>query len=266
MDNYRKYNAYRHRRRLNRLAAELFCLGAALLVISLLAYATFSSPTEADSAPVSRPRASGTRKLSSSRAALTARADNSQNTWNLILVNAQNPLPEDFQLELTRLKNGHSIDSRVYPALQEMMDAARAEGLSPLICSSYRTYEKQQALFDTKVNVYLSAGFPRAAAESEAARWVAVPGTSEHESGLAVDIVSEQYQILDDAQADTPEQQWLMANAHLYGFILRYPESKESITGISYEPWHYRYVGREAAFLIRENCWCLEEYLERLEE
>lgn len=185
--------------------------------------------------------------------------------WNLILVNSQNPIPEDFTVELTQLKNGQAIDKRAYDDLQAMMDAARSEGLSPLICSSYRTDEKQQALYSNEVKQNLVKGYSQEDAEAEAAKWVSVPGTSEHQTGLAVDIVDVSYQLLDERQERTPVQKWLMQNAHRYGFILRYPNDKSSITGISYEPWHYRYVGKEAAKEIYEKRICLEEYLETLD-
>lgn len=182
--------------------------------------------------------------------------------WALLLVNWENPLGPDFAVpELTRLKNGHAIDSRVYPSLQAMMDAARAEGLQPLICSSYRTWDKQAELFEAKAQSYLDQGFARAEAEEKAAAWVARPGTSEHQAGLAVDIVDVSYQLLDKAQEDTPVQRWLMAHCAEYGFILRYPTEKSALTGVSYEPWHYRYVGLEAARAIMERGLCLEEYL-----
>ena len=181
--------------------------------------------------------------------------------WSLILVNPWNPLSEDFSVERTTLSNGHSVDKRAYPDLQEMMDAARAEGLSPIICSSYRTIERQKTLFNNQVEKYVSRGYSRDEAEKEAAKWVAVPGTSEHHTGLAVDIVALSYQHLDEEQENTAEQQWLMKNAYKYGFILRYPSNKSDITGIGYEPWHYRYVGKEAAKEIYERDVCLEEYL-----
>lgn len=191
-------------------------------------------------------------------------ADNggaAQEDWRLLLVNPWNTLPEGFSVQLTTLKNGHAIDERAYPELQAMMDAARAEGLSPIICSSYRTQEKQQALFDAQVNKNLAQGYSREEAERKAGEWVAVPGTSEHQSGLAIDIVSLDYQILDENQEKTPEQKWLMENCWKYGFILRYPTDKSELTGIGYEPWHYRYVGKEAAKEITEKGLCLEEYL-----
>lgn len=185
--------------------------------------------------------------------------------WKLLLVNPWNELPDGFSVELTQLQNGHAVDSRAYPDLQDMMDDMRAEGLSPLICSSYRTTEKQQTLYSNQVNAYLAQGYPQQKAEEEAGKWVAVPNTSEHQTGLAVDIVDISYQILDEKQEDTAVQKWLMENSWKYGYILRYPNEKSEITGIYYEPWHYRYVGKDAAEEIYEQGICLEEYLGVLE-
>ncbi len=184
--------------------------------------------------------------------------------WYLLLVNSWNRIPDDFSVELKQLKNGHAIDERAYPDLQDMMDAMRAEGLSPLICSSYRTNEKQKTLFDNKVSQYVSKGYSKTAAEAEAGKLVAVPGTSEHQTGLAVDIVDTSYQILDEQQENTQVQKWLIENSYKYGFILRYPSDKSDITGISYEPWHYRYVGKIAAKEMYEKGVCLEEYIDML--
>lgn len=181
--------------------------------------------------------------------------------WNMILVNPWNKLPDDFEVKLTQLKNGHSVDERAYPDLQQMMDDARAAGLAPIICSSYRTNAKQTTLFTNQVNSYLSRGYEYDDAIAEAGKWVAVPGTSEHQTGLAVDIVATSYQILDEAQEDTAEQKWLMENSYKYGWILRYPSDKSELTGIYYEPWHYRYVGKSAAQEIYEKGICFEEYL-----
>ncbi len=182
--------------------------------------------------------------------------------WNLILVNGDHPLPEDFQVpELTNLKNGHAIDSRAYPSLQAMMDGARAAGFRPTICSSFRTWDKQSKLFENKVASCMAQGFGREEAERQAAVWVARPGTSEHQAGLAVDIVDIDYQLLDQAQEDRPVQRWLMEHCAEYGFILRYPTDKSALTGVGYEPWHYRYVGEEAARAIMDGGLCLEEYL-----
>lgn len=186
-----------------------------------------------------------------------------QAAWNLQLVNAENTVPDDYKVELVILRNGQSVDRRIYEDLQEMMDDARAAGLSPLICSSYRSYEEQVGLFNKEMSDYMAQGYSKEEAKEKAAEWVAVPGTSEHELGLAVDIVSTNYQLLDESQEQTPEQQWLMANSYKYGFILRYPTDKSEVTGIGYEPWHYRYVGKEAAKAITEQDLCLEEYLQK---
>ncbi len=208
------------------------------------------SPAEPDSIVPETPTAKGA-------------ADTAGSTdWALLLVNGEHPLPEDFTVpELTQLKNGHAIDSRAYPSLQAMMDAARAEGLQPLICSSYRTWDKQAELFEAKTQFYMNRGYGRTEAEEQAAQWVARPGTSEHQTGLAVDIVDMSYQLLDEAQEETAVQKWLMAHCAEYGFILRYPTEKSPLTGVNYEPWHYRYVGQEAAREIMEQGICLEEHL-----
>ncbi len=184
--------------------------------------------------------------------------------WRLVLVNPWNSLTDTFTPYLVELENGHAVDMRIASDLEDMLDVAEAEGLSIIICSSYRSSEMQQALYTQKVNQYLAEGFSQEDAEREAGRWVAVPGTSEHQTGLAVDLVALSYQILDEKQEETPEQKWLMENSYQYGFILRYPSDKSHITGINYEPWHYRYVGKEAAREICENDFCLEEYLERV--
>jgi len=184
-----------------------------------------------------------------------------KDAWNLTLVNPWTPLPEDHTFTVKTLSNGQSVDERCYPDLQEMMDACRAAGLSPVICSAYRSYEKQEELYENKVDKLLAQGFSGKEAETEAAKVVAVPGASEHQLGLALDIVDLNNQNLDESQEDTPVQKWLMAHSWEYGFILRYPNDKSEITGIIYEPWHYRYVGRDAAAEIHEQGICLEEYL-----
>ncbi len=182
----------------------------------------------------------------------------------LLLVNPWHSVPEDYAVELVDLKNGQAVDARCYDALQKMMDDCRSAGLSPVICSSYRTLEKQQALYDGQVDKLLAQGYSRQDAEAEAAAVVAVPGISEHHLGLAVDIVDLENQNLDESQEDTPVQQWMLEHCWEYGFILRYPGEKSDKTGIVYEPWHYRYVGKEAAEAIHRQGICLEEYLERL--
>lgn len=181
--------------------------------------------------------------------------------WRLRLVNRWNPLPKDYEVSLILLTNGLSVDQRCYPALQSMMDDCRAAGLSPVICSGYRTWEAQESLYQNEVNAQLARGLSWNEAAAEAGKAVAVPGTSEHQLGLAVDIVDVSNQVLDESQEDTPVQRWLMEHCWEYGFILRYPSDRSEVTGIIYEPWHYRYVGEEAAAEIHALDICLEEYL-----
>ncbi len=185
-----------------------------------------------------------------------------ENMWNLLLVNPWNTMPEDFSVDLVSIGNGHSIDARAYDDFKEMMADAKNQGMSMFVCSSYRTNNKQTTLYNNKVNKYIAQGYSRTLAEEKAGMWVARPGTSEHQLGLALDIVSTSYTELDKQQENTKEQKWLMANSYKYGFILRYPSDKCDITGIGYEPWHYRYVGKVAAKEIYERGICLEEYLQ----
>ncbi len=186
--------------------------------------------------------------------------------WQLLLVNPWNELPEDFEAALKALPDGQKVDERIYEDLNAMLQACREAGLRPKICSAYRTEAKQTYLYNNKVARLRSAGYSRDAAQEEAARWVARPGTSEHQLGLALDIVSQSYQALTKKQEKTAEQKWLMEHCWEYGFILRYPSDKSEITGIGYEPWHYRYVGRDVALDVRESGLCFEEYLLLREE
>lgn len=182
--------------------------------------------------------------------------------WQLLLVNPWNEMPEDYEVTLKALPDGQKVDERAYDDLNAMLEACRDAGLRPKICSSYRTQAKQTYLYNNKITRLRNAGYSKAAALEEAGRWVARPGTSEHQLGLALDIVSSSYQALTKKQEKTAEQKWLMEHCWEYGFILRYPSDKSEITGIGYEPWHYRYVGKEAAKEIYDRGICLEEYLD----
>ena len=175
--------------------------------------------------------------------------------WNLILVNKWNPLPDDFDIEFTLLSNGQRVDSRIYPDLQSMFDYAREEGVFPVVREGFRTHEEQVEVFEDKVAAFMREGYRRRKAEEMAEQWVAIPGTSEHELGLAVDINADK-----ERSSNEEVYNWLVENAWRYGFILRYPQGKEDITGIDYEPWHYRYVGEEVAKVIYEEGITLEEY------
>ena len=178
--------------------------------------------------------------------------------WFLLLVNKDHPIPDDYVIpELTQLSGGNSVDSRIYPYLQRMFDDARSQGIYPHITSSYRTMEKQQQLMDDKIQEYLNAGNTQEEAVRLAEEWVAIPGTSEHQLGLSVDISA------DESSGQDPGSvwYWLQENSASYGFVKRYPEDKTEITGIINEPWHYRFVGLKAAAEMTEKNLCLEEYL-----
>lgn len=179
--------------------------------------------------------------------------------WKLLLVNREHYIPEDYTIEFTELSNGEKVDSRIYPDLQEMFDTARAEGLQLFVADGYRTQEEQQQLLDEKIEAYKNEGYAEEEAEAEAKQWVALPGTSEHQLGLAVDINA------DTSQSTRDEvYEWLAQNGYKFGFINRYPVNKTEITGTIYEPWHYRYVGKKAAKEIYSQGICLEEYIEQM--
>ena len=187
--------------------------------------------------------------------------------WNLLLVNPWNPVPQDFSITLSQIEGSdYSVDERCVDALNQMMAHCWWAGNRPVVCSAYRTPEKQEQLFAKAVAKWMGFGLSRADAEREAAQETAVPGTSEHQAGLAVDIIDAGYPKLNEKQASMPTQKWLMEHCWEYGFILRYPEDKSEITGIIYEPWHYRYVGVETAKVIHEQGLCLEEYLQQRAE
>ena len=241
-------------------APLLLFLCAALAVVSLFAFLSQRNPGRGagDGSAQGQPA-----PPADEGAAADAASDEADGL--LLLVNPWTPLPEDFLPgELVPVQNDQAVDARAYPDLQNMLGDMSQAGLSPLICSSYRSQERQQELYDNKVQRVMAEGVSREAAQAEAARWVARPGTSEHQTGLAVDIVSLSNQMLDETQESTPEFQWLAENAWKYGFILRYPSDKSEKTGIAYEPWHFRFVGKEAAEEMHDLGLCLEEYLESL--
>jgi len=185
-----------------------------------------------------------------------------------LLVNRANPLTEDYQVETREIicngqPTGKQFDVRVIDKLEKMLDDAAQAGYPMLVRSAHRSISYQKMLYTNKVNAYLNAGYTQAAAETEAAKWVAPPGTSEHNLGLVIDIVNQGYTgELEQYFEESDHFTWLYENCADYGFILRYPKGKEGITGIVYEPWHYRYVGEEVAHYIMENNITLEEFWE----
>lgn len=182
----------------------------------------------------------------------------------IILVNPWHFIPADYTSDIVNAEDGYMIDSSCKDDLLQMLADCRKAGFDARITSAYRRPQTQINLYNNKVWYFLDLGYDEATARKEAAKIVAVPGTSEHELGLAVDLVDSSYWVLDEEQENTPAQKWLIAHCWEYGFILRYPNEKSDSTGIIYEPWHYRYVGKELALELKDTGLCLEEYLQSL--
>lgn len=176
--------------------------------------------------------------------------------WELLLVNQSHPIPKNYEVTLKKLSNGQMIDQRIYSPLQKMFDAARKEGVYSIVVSGYRSAKEQQKILDEKKSAYLAEGYSEKQAKEKAEQWVAVPGTSEHQLGIAVDINEDKFH-----SSSTEVYNWLKQHAHKFGFINRYPVDKTAITGVINEPWHYRYVGIDAATKISVQGLCLEEYV-----
>ncbi len=184
--------------------------------------------------------------------------------WNLILLNPDNKMPEGQTPELKKFSfNGTSgrVDVRVYDAFEAMFSAAKEDGVTLTVRSAYRPVDEQTLYFNNKVQEYKDKGYSDDEAYKKAATIIAVPGTSEHHSGLAMDILTPSYNRLNEGFEKTEAAQWLFEHCADYGFILRYPKDKTDVTEIIYEPWHYRYVGVEAAKIITEEGLCFEEFV-----
>lgn len=188
----------------------------------------------------------------------------SKNDWRLLLINKQHPVPTDYEFELGTIKGTMQCDARIIDDLHCMLQAAKDDGINLVICSPYRDIERQEMLFNRKVNYYMKTGLSYLDAYRISAQTVTIPGASEHQVGLALDIVSDSYTALDEGFGNTDAGKWLSKNSCNYGFILRYPRGKEHITSISYEPWHFRYVGVEAAEQITKQNLTLEEFIDLL--
>ena len=188
-----------------------------------------------------------------------------RNGQEILLVNPWNYLPEGYTVKTIKYTYNRYVAEICYDPLSRMIaDCKKATGGGVIVRSAYRSMDDQEYLYSNKVQYFINQGMSRAEAEVKAATVVAIPGTSEHQLGLAVDLTDASYDKLNEQQENMPVQKWLMEHCWEYGFILRYPNEKTDVTGIIYEPWHYRYVGVELALEIRDSGLCLEEYLEQL--
>ncbi|MGL5258685.1 MAG: M15 family metallopeptidase [Lachnospiraceae bacterium] len=190
----------------------------------------------------------------------------SKEDWNLVLINKQNPIPDEYDFTLGTIMGSMQCDERILNDLLLMLKAAKKDGVSLIVCSSFRDYSRQEYLLERKIKQYIQKGCSYLEAYQLSSQTVTVPGASEHQIGLAIDFLSDTYNMLNVGFGETKAGIWLKENGYHYGFILRYPEDKEEITGISYEPWHYRYVGVAAATVIMEEAITLEEFIERLDD
>ena len=186
---------------------------------------------------------------------------------DILLVNKNHKLDKDYEVELKWLASGREqVAIEIYNDLVAMLSDGTKEGLNFVVSSGYRNPSYQQEIWDDTIKMWQQEGLSKEEAVIETSKTLAYPGESEHATGLAVDIVSLDYQDLDDNQHYTKESTWLRENCYKYGFILRYPQGKEEVTGISYESWHFRYVGKVVAKCIMETGITLEEYLDFAEK
>ena len=183
--------------------------------------------------------------------------------WRLVLINKQHPIPEDYDFNLGTITNGLRCDERIISDLVAMMRAAKKDGINLALKSTYRTDSRQETNFNARIKKYMKQGYSYMEAYKLTSQVITVPGSSEHQVGLAFDITCDTYDSLTKGFGETEAGKWLEEHSCEYGFTLRYPQGKEYITSIEYEPWHFRYVGREAATIMRDEGICLEEFWDR---
>jgi D-alanyl-D-alanine carboxypeptidase len=274
--NIRTHHTLKRRRQMKR--RRIFWTFFFILLAAFLAYKAFNfaqdqfmSKSEIDknitapvqSAAVTQPPTTTTPPVEQAPTVTSFKVKQAD-AWQYVLVNKTHPLEQDFgPLETFLIQSKYKADLRIENSFTSMVKAAKSDGVVLTACSAYRTYDYQTNLFKKKKAKFSNLSDEEASIE--AAKVVAKPGTSEHQTGLAMDIVTPSHTALDEAFADTEAGKWLKDNAYKYGFILRYPKDKTEETQIIFEPWHYRYVGKEAAKLMFNENLCFEEFVERIE-
>ena len=240
--------------------------GIVLIALLIILYFVFFGGKDGDVAPGT----SGSVPSSTSQPADSTPPDASsaapvetipRDEWYMVLANRSDVLPGDFTVAETATVGEAVVDARIAEALRQMVNDAAAAGVKLKPTNGYRSIARQQELWDARVKTLMEGGLSQADAETKAIDYTSAPGTSDHNTGLGLDIVSEDHPAKDAGFAETAAAQWLAEHAADYGFILRYPSDKTEATGMDYEPWHYRYVGSEQAHKIKESGLCLEEYL-----
>ena len=240
--------------------------GIVLIALLIILYFVFFGGKDGDVAPGT----SGSVPSSTSQPADSTPPDASsaapvetipRDEWYMVLANRSSVLPGDFTVAETATVGEAVVDARIAEALRQMVNDAAAAGVKLKPTNGYRSIARQQELWDARVKTLMEGGLSQADAETKAIDYTSAPGTSDHNTGLGLDIVSEDHPAKDAGFAETAAAQWLAEHAADYGFILRYPSDKTEASGMDYEPWHYRYVGSEQAHKIKESGLCLEEYL-----
>lgn len=242
------------------------CMLAVVIIIILIAAASAGScgGSEGDgtSAPTAQPSESTAAvpiSLTSTQPPITTpvkAAYNPEEDWALYVIGNDNPLPDDFTVETKTVVGERTLDSRCADYAIEMLNDAAAQGVGLYVTSSYRSIQRQAENMESYINTLIGQGYSAEDAKVQAEKEIALPGHSEHNAGLAMDIVSDDYwsnhSDLDESFELEPQFNWLIENSWKYGFILSYPKGKEDITGFIYEPWHYRFVGHKHAEKIHE--------------
>ena len=237
----------------------IFIITLSLCLITLVFFTTLPGRLRADKAEESSRSTSETSETTETTPQTTVVTEpepEADNPWALYVVSEKHPLPDDFKVYPKKIQGDYEMDYRAANYFIDMVNAAADDGIEIKVVSALRTIEYQKNLLDREIASFKEQGYSDEEAYKKAVEGVALPGASEHNAGLAMDIVSASSDFI-----NTKEYKWLCENAHNYGFILRYPEDKTAITGMNFEPWHWRYVGTQAAKEMKEKNQCLEEYL-----
>lgn len=183
-----------------------------------------------------------------------------EDEWKIMLVNRDNTVPTNFTVDLVAFENV-LVDYRIVDQLSNLIEAAYKDGVLLTVCSGYRSVTQQREIYEGKMQTYINLGYSEEASKINTGQYIQTPGSSEHHTGLAVDLLTDGAVSLEETFADTPAYKWLNEHAEEYGFVERYPKEKSDITGVLWEPWHYRYVGVSNAKAINTMGICLEEYV-----
>ncbi len=261
---------------MNKLSKKIVILLTVLVMVGLGMILTQRKTTPTSTATDQTTSAKQTTKKQKKAAKKTAekKAENAlpdvkSSDWQLVLINKNHPA-KDGDIQLKSWVNGQQMDERIYADFQALVTAGKKAGISYIAISGYRSVAYQKELLDKDIKTYENQGMSADEARKKALEYMTEPGVSEHHTGLAIDVLDEDWynagKSLETSYGESKGGLWLAENAMNYGFIIRYTQDKESLTGIKYEPWHLRYVGKESAQYITKHQLVLEEYLTLLKK